>query len=82
MSFSKDLVHEALLATGALHRSGLVSCHKIDQAAAANLKVLGLKAYGKALRLLPSHLGQNSVADILAILAVLVLLAYVEVRLF
>ena len=40
---------------------------------------LGLKSYGKTLQMLPSHLGSTSVPDILAIMAVLVLLAYFEV---
>ncbi|KAG4444034.1 hypothetical protein IFR05_000494 [Cadophora sp. M221] len=78
MSYGVDIVYEALLAIGAMHRATLLSCKHQDQQGAANMKVLGLKSYGKALHLLPSQLGQNSVPDTLATMAVLMLLAYFE----
>lgn len=79
MSYGVDIVYEALLAIGAIHRSTLLACKHQDIQGAANMKVLGLKSYGKALRMLPSHLGNSSVPDVVAIMAVLMLLAYFEV---
>ncbi len=79
MSYGVDIVYESLLAIGAMHRASLLQCQSGDPQVAAKLKVLGLNSYGNALRLLPSHLGHNSVPDILAILAVLMLLSYFEV---
>ncbi|KAH7311120.1 hypothetical protein BKA65DRAFT_163948 [Rhexocercosporidium sp. MPI-PUGE-AT-0058] len=78
MSYGVDIVYEALLAIGAMHRSTLLACKHQDLQGAAKMKVLGLKSYGKALRLLPKQLGHDSVPDILATMAVLMLLAYFE----
>lgn len=78
MSYGVDIVYEALLAIGAMHRATLLACQHRDLQGAAQMKVLGLKSYGKTLQMLPSHLGSTSVPDILAIMAVLVLLAYFE----
>lgn len=79
MSYGVDIVYEALLAIGAMHRATLLACQHRDLQGAAQMKVLGLKSYGKTLQMLPSHLGSTSVPDILAIMAVLMLLAYFEV---
>ncbi|TVY89708.1 Transcriptional regulatory protein [Lachnellula willkommii] len=78
MSFGLDVVYEALLAIGAMHRSSLLSCLNQNAPEATKLKVLGLRAYGETLRLLPSHLGHNTVTEISAVLVVLMLLAYFE----
>ncbi|TVY14816.1 Transcriptional regulatory protein moc3 [Lachnellula arida] len=78
MSFGLDVVYEALLAIGAMHRSSLLSCLNENAPEATKLKVLGLRAYGETLRLLPSHLGQNTTTEISAVLVVLMLLAYFE----
>ncbi|KAL2062035.1 hypothetical protein VTL71DRAFT_6301 [Oculimacula yallundae] len=56
----------------------LLACKEQDPHGAAKLKVLGLKSYGKALRMLPGHLGENSVSKILSNVVVLILLAYFE----
>lgn len=82
MSFGLDVVYEALLAIGAMHRSSLLSCLNGNAPEATKLKVIGLRAYGETLRLLPSHFGRNTVTDISAILVVLMLLAYFEVYLW
>jgi hypothetical protein len=80
MSYGLDIVYEALLAIGAMHRSSLLTCQHESFQEATKFRVLGLRAYGNALRLLPSHLTQHTVADILAALIVLMLLTYFEVR--
>jgi len=79
MSCNMDFVYEALLAIGAVHRATLLSCQNRDVQEAAKSRVLGLHAYGNALRMLPSHLHQDTVAEIFAVLAVLILLTYFEV---
>jgi len=79
MSFSLDLVHEALLAIGAMHRASLIQCQTGCAQEAARFKVLGFRAYGSALHLLPKYLLKNTANDTLAVLIVLVLLAYFEV---
>jgi hypothetical protein len=80
MSYGLDIVYEALLAIGAMHRSSLLMCQHESFQEATKFRVLGLRAYGNALRLLPSHLTQHTVADILAALIVLMLLTYFEVQ--
>jgi len=80
MSYDQDLVHEALLAIGAMHRASLIQCQAGCAQEAARFKVLGFRAYGSALHLLPKYLGRNTAKDMLAVLIVLVLLAYFEVR--
>ncbi|TVY39622.1 Transcriptional regulatory protein [Lachnellula subtilissima] len=78
MSFGLDIVYEALLAIGAMHRSSLLRCLDQNATEATKLKVLGLRAYGETLRLLPSHLGGNTVTEISVVLVVLMLLSYFE----
>jgi len=80
MSYGLDIVYEALLAIGAMHRSSLLTGQHESFQEATKFRVLGLRAYGNTLRLLPSHLRQHAVADILAALIVLMLLTYFEVR--
>jgi len=80
MSFGLDVVHEALLAIGAMHRASLIQCQAGCEKEAGKLKVLGFRAYGNTLHLLPQYLLKNTAKDTLAVLIVLVLLAYFEVR--
>lgn len=79
MSYGLDVVYEALLAIGAMHRSNLLFCRQENRQEAAKSKMLGLRAYGETLKLLSSHLGQTSIAEVSAVLIVLMLLAYFEV---
>lgn len=79
MSFGDDTVYEAVLAVGAAHRASLLSCSIGDTREVARCKVLGFKAYGRALRLLATNLVQNAVSDPWAVLIVLLLCAYFEV---
>jgi hypothetical protein len=81
MSYGVDIVYEALLAIGAMHRSSLLACKQESAQEAARFRVLGLRSYGKTLHLLPSHLAGDLLADQkLAVLVVLMLLTYFEVR--
>lgn len=80
LSCGFDLVYEALLAVGALHRALLLNCQDRDGQEAARSRVLGLHAYGNALRLLPSHLTQTAIRESIAVQAVLILLTFCEVR--
>lgn len=82
MSYGVDFVHEALLAVGAVHRASLLGCSEESAREAARIKVLGLHCYGKTLRMLPKHLGKDTPEEIFAVLVVLMLLAYFEVRPF
>ncbi len=77
MLFGFDIVYEALLATETLHRASLLTSQK-----ETSFRVLGFQAYGNTLRILSKKLQQNTVADILAVLVVLMLLAYFEVSFF
>ena len=79
MSFGLDLVHEALLAIGAMHRASLIQCQAGCAQEAARFKVIGFRAYGTTLRLLPEYFSKDTAKDTLAVLIVLVLLAYFEV---
>jgi Fungal Zn(2)-Cys(6) binuclear cluster domain/Fungal specific transcription factor domain len=80
MSVGFDLVYEALLAVGALHRASLLNCQNKDGPEAARSRVLGLHAYGNALRMLPNHLNQTALRESVAVQAVLILLTFCEVR--
>lgn len=79
MSYGMDFVYEALLAIGAMHRSSLLMCQRENYQEAVRLRVLGLRAYGDTLRLLPGHFAQNSVAEIFGVIVTLMLLTYFEV---
>ncbi|KAH8657198.1 hypothetical protein BGZ60DRAFT_142089 [Tricladium varicosporioides] len=78
ISYGVDLVYEALLAIGAVHRAALISCQHGNEQQAAKFKIIGLRAYGNTIKLLPSHLNQDTIPEILATLVVLMLLAYFE----
>jgi hypothetical protein len=79
MSFSKDIVYEALLAIGAVHRASLLACQEVNVGEAMKFRVLGLGAYGNAIRLLSSMLKEKTETDRFAVLVVLMLLTYFEV---
>jgi hypothetical protein len=79
MSYGVDIVYEALLAIGAVHRASLLACQYENFEEASRVKVLGFQAYGNALRLLPHYLAQSGPSDIMAVLIVLMLLTYFEV---
>lgn len=79
MSYGVDIVYEALLAIGAMHRASLLTCQKESAQEAARFRVLALRTYGNVIRLLPKHLVQETVAEVNAVLVVLMLLAYFEV---
>jgi hypothetical protein len=78
-SYGVDLVYEALLALGAMHRSSLIACQEGNGPEAIRFKLLGFHAYGRTIKLLPNYLGQNSAPEICTSLIVLMLLAYFEV---
>jgi len=69
MSYDVDIIHEAILAVGAVHRASLGGQE------ALRFKVLGFRAYGNVLKRLPNQLTES-----LTTLIVLVLLTYFEVR--
>lgn len=79
MSHGMDLVYEALLAIGAVHRSSLIACQAGNGPQAVRFKLLGFQSYGRVVELLPSHLNSNATSDVLASLVVLMLLSYFEV---
>ena len=79
-SYGIDVVYEALLAIGAVHRSSLIACQNSSNQEASRLRVLGMNAYGNALHLLPIRLAMEDPADISANLIVLVLLTCFEVH--
>lgn len=79
MSYGKDIVYEALLALGAIHRSSLLACqygNLVEEATRS--KLLGLRAYGNTLRMLRSDLVQHT-SEAFSVLIVLILLTYFEV---
>lgn len=78
MSYGKDIVYEALLALGAIHRSSLLSCQYGNSDEAARSKLLALRAYGNTLRMLRSDLVQH-ISEAFSVLIVLILLTYFEV---
>lgn len=79
MSHGMDLVYEALLAIGAVHRSSLIACQAGNGPEAVRFKLLGFQSYGRVVKVLPSHLDSHAMPDIIASLVVLMLLAYFEV---
>lgn len=79
MSYGLDIVYEALLAIGAVHYSALLVCQNSSLEEASRSRIIGYRAYGNALRLLPSHLLLRTRTEISAVLIVLMLLAYFEV---
>lgn len=82
MSFGVDAVYEALLAVAAAHRASLLSCSNNNVQEVTRCKVLGLSAYGRALRLLASNISLETTTDPLAVLIVLLLCTYFEVSIF
>jgi Fungal Zn(2)-Cys(6) binuclear cluster domain len=79
MSYGVDVVYEALLAVGAVHRASLLSYSEGSPKDASACKILGMHAYGRALRLLPKYLQYENVTELRIVLAVLPLLTYFEV---
>jgi hypothetical protein len=79
MSFGLDIVYEALLAISAVHRASLLASQYGSFEEASKSRVLGLRAYGNTLRLLPTHLSQRTPSGVFAVLIVLLLLTYFEV---
>lgn len=81
MSFSIEGVYEALLAVGATHHASLLSCSKTNFQEIKRLRVQGLSAYGRAVRLLAADIqGQGKGrTDPQAVLIVLLLCTYFEV---
>lgn len=79
MSFGVDIVYEALLAVGAIHRAALISCQSGNSHEAAKFRVLGFYSYGRVLKLIPELLTRDDPSDMLALLIALMLLTYFEV---
>ncbi|KAL5347766.1 hypothetical protein ACLOAV_007175 [Pseudogymnoascus australis] len=78
ISVGSDLVYQALLSVGAIHRGLLLRCEDGSVEEASRSRVLGLKAYGITLRLLSSYLSQAKKPDVPVLLVVLTLLTYFE----
>ncbi|KFY33748.1 hypothetical protein V494_07355 [Pseudogymnoascus sp. VKM F-4513 (FW-928)] len=78
ISVGSDLVYQALLSVGAIHRGLLLRCQDGSVEEASRSKVLGLKAYGVTLRLLSNYLNQEKKLDMPVLLIVLILLTYFE----
>ncbi|OBT78588.1 hypothetical protein VF21_02245 [Pseudogymnoascus sp. 05NY08] len=78
MSVGSDLVYQALLSVGAVHRGLLLRCQDGSVEEASKSRVLGLKSYGVTVRLLSNYLRQETKPDMPVLLIVLVLLTYFE----
>ena len=79
MSSGIDMIYQALLAISAGHKSALGTCLKNEEEA-TKWKVVGLSAYGKTLSLVARSLQQDAKGKGRAVLIVLLLLTYFEVR--
>jgi hypothetical protein len=79
LSFGVDVVYEALLAIGAVHRATLLTRQLGSSQEAAKFRVLGFNSYGRALKLIPQLITRDDPADRLALLVTLILLTYFEV---
>lgn len=81
MSFGVEGVYEALLAVGAAHRASLLCYSKINFQEITRLRVQGLSAYGRALRLLGADMQSQGKGktDPEAMLIILLLCTYFEV---
>jgi len=84
MSYGSDIIREALLALGAIHRASLLACNQSHRSngnaeEVSRSRVFGLRAYGNTLRLLPKHLTKRTSSDIYTVLIVLLFLTYFEV---
>lgn len=79
ISAGSDLVYQALLSVGAIHRGLLLGCQDGGVEEASRSRVLGLKSYGVTLRLLSNYLRQEKKPDLPVLLIVLILLTYFEV---
>lgn len=82
ISAGSDLVYQALLSVGAIHRGLLLKCQDGTVEEASRSRVLGLKAYGVTLRLLSNYLTQEKNPDMPVLLIVLILLTYFEVGIY
>lgn len=82
ISVGSDLVYQALLSVGAVHRGLLLRCQDGSVEEASRSRVLGLKAYGVTLRLLSNYLRQEKKPDMPVLLIVLILLTYFEVGIY
>ncbi|OBT66735.1 hypothetical protein VE03_04125 [Pseudogymnoascus sp. 23342-1-I1] len=78
ISAGSDLVYQALLSVGAVHRGLLLRCQEGSVGEASRSRVLGLKAYGVTLRLLSNYIRQEKKPDMPVLLIVLILLTYFE----
>lgn len=79
MSTGVDMVYEALLTISAGHKAALNFCINNTQEA-SKWKVVGLSAYGKTLQLVARSLQEDAKAEERAVLIVLLLLTYFEVK--
>ena len=79
MSSGVDMVYQALLTISAGHKSALGTCLK-NAEEASKWKVVGLSAYGETLCLLARSLQDGAKEEERAVLIVLLLLTYFEVR--
>ncbi|KFY81190.1 hypothetical protein V499_00016 [Pseudogymnoascus sp. VKM F-103] len=79
ISLGSDVVYQALLSVGAIHRGLVLRSQDGSVEEAYRSRVLGLQAYGTTLRLLSNYLAQaKQPPDMLVLPIVLVLLTYFE----
>lgn len=79
MSYELDIIYEAVLAIGAIHRSSFLALQNGNLREVLRFKCLAFRTYGNTVRLLRNYLGQITKLDISPVLIVLVLLTYFEV---
>jgi hypothetical protein len=79
MSYGLHFVYEALLGISAIHHASLLAYRGDNVQEVMKLRVIGIRAYGSVLRLLPGHLAPTTAMEKLAILVVLIFLTYFEV---
>ena len=79
MSWTVDVVYEAIQALGAMHRAHMISSSGFWQNNAQRSKVFGIRAYDAAVRLLVTQLEEGSQVQHEILMVVLVLLNIFEV---
>jgi hypothetical protein len=83
ISFGVDIVYEAIVAIGALHRASYLERSGSENGQeVARCKVLGLLAYGRVLKSLASEVLLDDSPDPRAVLIALLLCSYFEVSFF
>jgi hypothetical protein len=81
MSWEVDFVREAVLALGAAHRASSLCLSAENKQEGRKSKILGMQAYGKAMRLISSQIKIGDPGKSLPAIVTLLLFTYFEVSL-